>query len=93
MIVMWHKFDFLYNGEHKQIQANMVVTGDDEINTAMSKTVGFPLAVTAMLLMEGKIKTTGVHIPTNKTIYVPVLDQLEAMGFEFSEREVVPEVD
>jgi saccharopine dehydrogenase-like NADP-dependent oxidoreductase len=66
----------------------MVAIGDDETNTAMSKTVGFPLAIAAKLILQGKIDLTGVHIPTKKEIYRPVLAELEKMGFEFSERVV-----
>jgi len=88
LIVMWHKFDFMENGIPKQIQAHMVVKGKDEINTGMSMSVGFPLAVSAELILKNQISVTGVQIPTNKNIYVPVLDRLEKMGFEFMEREM-----
>ncbi len=90
MIVMWHKFDYFENGRHKQIQAHMVAKGDDEVNTAMSKTVGFPLAVTAKLLLQDKINLKGgIYIPTIPEIYDPVLEELTNMGFEFMERETI----
>ena len=89
MIVMWHKFNYLDNGQPKEIQSHMVAVGDDAVNTAMSKTVGLPLAIAAKLVLQGKLKTKGVHIPTIKEIYEPILDELEKMGFEFSEREVI----
>ncbi|MEQ9301048.1 MAG: saccharopine dehydrogenase C-terminal domain-containing protein [Cyclobacteriaceae bacterium] len=89
MIVMWHKFDYLdKTGEPCQIQSHMVVTGVDEVNTAMSKTVGLPLGVTAKLWLQGKINTPGLHIPTSKEIYEPVLGELETMGVRFEEREI-----
>lgn len=89
MIVMWHKFNYIDNGRPKEIQSHMIAMGDDSVNTAMSKTVGLPLAIAAKLVLQGKIKATGVHIPTTKEIYEPILDELEQMGFEFSERETV----
>ncbi|MEQ9302448.1 MAG: saccharopine dehydrogenase C-terminal domain-containing protein, partial [Marinoscillum sp.] len=88
MIVMWHKFNYLDNGQPKEIQSHMIALGDDAVNTAMSKTVGLPLAIAAKLVLQGKIKTRGVHIPTRKEIYEPILEELEKMGFEFSEREI-----
>ena len=88
MIVMWHKFDFLDNGKHRQIQSHMVVFGEDMVETGMSKTVGLPLAITAKLILQGKIDLKGVHIPTKKVLYDPVLEELEKMGFEFQEREI-----
>ncbi|MEQ8241056.1 MAG: saccharopine dehydrogenase NADP-binding domain-containing protein [Cyclobacteriaceae bacterium] len=92
MIVMWHKFNFIKNGEPVEIQSSMVTIGDDEINTAMSKTVGLPLAIAAHKILDGEINVTGVHIPTSKKIYSPILDRLEEMGFEFSERIISNEV-
>jgi saccharopine dehydrogenase (NADP+, L-glutamate forming) len=89
MIVMWHKFSYLDNGRPKEIQAHMIALGDDPVNTAMSKTVGLPMAIAAKMILQGKIKTTGVSIPTQQEIYEPILDELENMGFEFSERETV----
>ena len=89
LIVMWHKFDFIESGKPKQIQAHMVATGEDQVNTAMSKTVGLPMAIAAKLILTGEISKTGVQIPTIKDIYEPVLAELEGLGFEFSERETI----
>ena len=88
MIVMWHKFEYLDNGQHKQIQSYMAVEGEDSINTAMSKTVGLPLAVTAKLVLQNKLAPKGVHIPTEKEVYEPVLQELEAYGITFTECEI-----
>jgi len=88
MIVMWHKFDFIEHGIPRQIQSHMVVTGENDIDTGMSKTVGLPLAITAKLLLQEKIKLTGIQIPTKRELYEPVLQELEEMGFEFQEREI-----
>ena len=73
MIIMWHKFDYLDNGQPKQIQAHMVVEGESQLHTAMSKTVGLPLGVTAKLILQNKLNVTGVQVPTIKEIYEPVL--------------------
>lgn len=89
MIVMWHKFNYTLNGQPKEIQAHMVALGDDPLHTAMSKTVGLPLGIAAKLILQGKIKTSGVQIPTIKSIYEPVLNELEVMGFEFAERQIL----
>ncbi|REE05751.1 saccharopine dehydrogenase family protein [Marinoscillum furvescens] len=88
MIVMWHKFNYLENGEPREIQSNMIAVGDDSVNTAMAKTVGLPLGIAAKLLLQGKINLSGVHIPTKKELYEPILAELDAMGFEFSERKM-----
>ena len=87
LIVMWHKFDYIENNKIKQIQSHLVVEGKDQVHTAMSKTVGLPLGVTAKFLMEDKIKVTGVQVPTIKKIYEPVLDELSRHGLQFFERD------
>jgi len=89
MIVMWHKFNYLEGDRPKEVQAHMVVYGDDDINTAMSKTVGLPLGICAELILTGKIKLAGVHLPTKQTIYEPILTKLNSMGFEFNVRETI----
>lgn len=88
MIVMWHKFEYLEGGERKEIHSTLVATGDDAINTAMSKTVGLPVGIAAKLVLQGQIKETGVHIPIKKNIYEPILNELEELGFEMTEKQV-----
>ncbi|MEM7298791.1 MAG: saccharopine dehydrogenase C-terminal domain-containing protein [Bacteroidota bacterium] len=93
MIVMWHKFNFIDNGKPRQVESSMVALGDDDTKTAMAKTVGLPLAISAKLILQGKINLTGVHVPIRKEIYDPVLDELESIGFEFSERDTTDKLD
>ncbi|MEQ8904765.1 saccharopine dehydrogenase C-terminal domain-containing protein [Ekhidna sp.] len=90
MIVMWHKFNFTDDGKPRQIESSMVALGDDDVNTAMSKTVGLPLAIAAKLILQGKINLSGVQVPIRKEIYEPVLEELTNTGLSFNEREVEP---
>jgi len=87
-VVMWHRFVFNQEGKEKEIQASLVAKGDDSTNTAMAKTVGLPLAIAAKLLLENKIKTRGVVIPTTKDFYEPILDELKGLGIELNERDI-----
>jgi len=84
-IVMWHRFIYEVNGESKEIQSYLTATGEDEVETAMAKTVGLPLAIAADLLLEGRISVRGVVIPTAKEIYEPVLDELRKYDIRFTE--------
>ena len=38
-----------------------------------------------MVIMQGKIKDAGVHIPIKKTIYKPVLAELAGLGISMTE--------
>jgi len=55
------------------------------MRTAMAKTVGLPLGIAAKLILTDEIKLRGLHIPTVKDIYEPVLRELEANGIRFTE--------
>ncbi len=88
MIVMYHKFGYELKGKKHQIDANMVVLGEDQTYTAMSKTVGLPLAMATLAILNGKITTPGVQIPITKEIYNPILKELETFGITFNEKEV-----
>lgn len=88
MIVMYHKFGYILNGEKKQIDSTMVCIGDDQIYTAMAKTVGLPAAIAALKILKGEITTPGVQLPISKEVYEPILKELEDYGVIFKEIEV-----
>ena len=88
MIVMYHKFGYELNGEKHQIDATMVCTGEDQTFTAMAKTVGLPVGIATLAILNKKIKSYGVQIPINKDIYDPILSELESFGVIFKEKEV-----
>lgn len=87
-IIMWHKFNFKTNDEERQIESSMVVTGEDQHNTAMAKTVGLPLGIAAKNILLGKIHHPGVSLPISEDIYTPILEELKKYGIDFVEREV-----
>ncbi|GHE61577.1 MULTISPECIES: saccharopine dehydrogenase family protein [Roseivirga] len=88
-IVMWHLFDYEEEGVTKRIRSAMVATGENARETAMSKTVGLPLAIAIRLFSEGKIESRGVQVPISKEFYAPILDELDSLGFQFIEEEVI----
>ncbi|MEE1961295.1 saccharopine dehydrogenase family protein [Allomuricauda taeanensis] len=88
MIVMYHKFGYQLNGEKKQIDANMVVIGENRTYTAMSKTVGLPVAIATLQVLNGKISTPGVQIPIKEEVYAPILSELKSHGIHFKEYDV-----
>jgi len=88
MIVMYHKFGYELNGIKKQIDANMVVLGENRTYTAMAKTVGLPVAIATLQILNKKITTPGVQIPISMEVYQPILDELKSYGMHFKEYEV-----
>ncbi|WP_458628538.1 saccharopine dehydrogenase family protein [Winogradskyella sp. PC D3.3] len=88
MIVMYHKFGYELDGKKHQIDATMVTLGQDQTYTAMAKTVGLPVAIATLAILNGKIKTPGVQIPITKEVYTPILKELESYDIVFKEHEV-----
>ena len=87
MIIMWHKFGYELNGKKHQKESSMVCIGDDQTYTAMAKTVGIPVAIATKLVLNGVIKTPGVHVPVTKEIYKPMLEELSQHGISFTEKD------
>ncbi|MEX1002353.1 MAG: saccharopine dehydrogenase family protein [Crocinitomicaceae bacterium] len=92
MIVMWHKFVYLLNGEHEEINSYMVTTGEDQSYTAMSNTVGLPCGICAKMILNGTIQLKGVHLPIHKEVYLPILKEMEAYNIRFTEKKINPPV-
>jgi saccharopine dehydrogenase-like NADP-dependent oxidoreductase len=87
MIVMYHKFGYELNGKRHQVDSNMVILGDDQVFTAMAKTVGLPVAIATLKILNGEITTHGVQLPIAKEVYTPILKELEEFGIVFNEYE------
>jgi len=88
MIVMLHEIAYTTAaspGVTRRITSSLVVHGEDHLRTAMAKTVGLPLGIAAVSILEGKIKLTGLHIPISPGIYTPVMEELALQGIRFVE--------
>ena len=86
MIVMQHQFEFLEKNKLRKLSSSLVVFGENDKDTAMAKTVGLPVAIATKLILNGKINSVGVQIPTTKEIYAPVLRELKDYGVNFIEK-------
>src|SRR6187549_848299 len=86
MIVMLHEIEFRVGSQDSQVRSSLVVKGENNLRTAMAKTVGLPLGIATKLILNGTITTTGLHIPIVKEIYDPVLNELEQYDINFNEQ-------
>lgn len=89
MLVMYHEFVYELNGVRKRITSSMVNIGENPIYTAMSNTVGLPIAICAKMILTDKLPVTGVQIPVKSHFYEPILSELETYGISFVENEEV----
>lgn len=88
MIVMYHKFGYELDGKKHQIDSYMTLIGEDQTHTAMAKTVGLPVAIAALKILNKEITTPGVQLPIAKEVYEPILNELKDNGVKFHEIEV-----
>lgn len=87
MIVMYHKFGYEIDGEKKQIDATMVNIGKDQKHTAMARTVGLPVGIATLKILNGEITNPGVQLPILPEVYQPILSELKEYGIHFREEE------
>ena len=86
---MQHEFEYLLEGKRHRLLSTMVMKGENEDDTAMSRLVGLPLGIFVRLVMEGGIHLKGVQIPVMKEVYEPVLAELAQFGVTFHEEETI----
>jgi saccharopine dehydrogenase-like NADP-dependent oxidoreductase len=86
MVAMMHELEYLHKGKKAKVTCAMVIKGDNREYSAMSKTVGLPIAVLSRLVLNKKIvRPTGVLLPNMPSVYRPVLTELAHYGIEFHE--------
>lgn len=86
MVVMQHQFEIITPQKtRKHIYSSLVIKGENRDYTAMAKTVGLPLAIAVDMFLLGEIKLKGLHLPTKKEIYIPILRELAEKGIVFKE--------
>jgi saccharopine dehydrogenase-like NADP-dependent oxidoreductase len=88
MLVMHHEFEYTIENSRKKIVSSMVNIGENQVYTAMSNTVGLPVAICGKMILNGALITKGVLIPVEKEIYDPILNELENYGITFQEKEI-----
>ena len=86
LVLMQHLIEYEVQQKKYTQVSTLAVLGEDLVTTAMAKTVGLPLAICVMLLVEGKIKSKGVQTPIKREFYVPVLESLHKLGIVFKEK-------
>ncbi len=87
MLVMIHEFEYTLNNQLHKITSSMVNIGEDQVYTSMSNTVGIPAAICAKMILTGRLQKTGVTLPIEPDVYLPILEELETYHISFVEEE------
>jgi len=84
MVLMNHEVEWeTASGERKTEMSTLVAFGDDKY-TAMARTVGFPTAAAADLVLRGKCIPKGVRSGANTKELIPVLEEVKRYGIGFT---------
>jgi saccharopine dehydrogenase-like NADP-dependent oxidoreductase len=91
MVIMQHSFLIeKANGEKEVVKSRLLDFATSE-DTSIARTVALPAAIAVKMILNGEITDKGVQIPIAKTIYEPVLNELEKMGIAMVEEWGLPE--
>jgi saccharopine dehydrogenase (NADP+, L-glutamate forming) len=87
LICLQHEFFASYpKAGREKIVSTLIDYGIPGGDSSMSRTVGLPPAIGTRLILEGKIRETGVHIPVTPDIYLPILAELKNLNIAFKEK-------
>lgn len=87
MIALCHYFTAKFpNGEEERITSTLIDYGQPNGDSSMARTVSLPAAIGAVMILKGKIKMTGVHVPVVESIYNPVLNELANLDIRCVEK-------
>ncbi len=77
----------MINGQQRQVVIQTIVRHDSDSGfTAMQQTVGFPMAIGSMMILDGKIQKPGMTMP----MHIPLVfyfNELGKRGITFEKRE------
>lgn len=83
IVILRHDVGIRWPDSRKEIRGiNLVVYGDVGGHSAMAKTVGFPTAIAAKMILDGEIQQRGLVLPFTQEIYRPMLSRLKFEGLE-----------
>jgi saccharopine dehydrogenase-like NADP-dependent oxidoreductase len=86
-IVMVHRLRATKDTKMYEFTSSLVIEGENERHTAMSKTVGMPIAFAVERMIRGEIRERGVRLPILPELYLPILEDLKKIGVAFTESE------
>ncbi|HMB70244.1 MAG TPA: saccharopine dehydrogenase C-terminal domain-containing protein [bacterium] len=91
MLVLQHELEWTDARERpRRTRAELTEYGSPSGDTAMSRTVGLPSACAVRRILDGTIRETGVRIPTARSIYEPILNDLDTHGIRETVTEETP---
>lgn len=91
MLLMHHDITAEYPESRERITSTLMEVGERDGDSAMARTVGLPAAIAARMILEDRIRLSGVLRPLTREIYNPILDELARLGITLAEKVVSTE--
>ncbi|XP_015922645.2 alpha-aminoadipic semialdehyde synthase, mitochondrial [Parasteatoda tepidariorum] len=89
VIILRHNIGIQWpDGKNEIRQIDFIVYGEKDGYSAMAKTVGYPAAIAAKMVLENEIQTKGMVVPMVPEIYKPMLMRLRQEGLSPTENSV-----
>jgi len=86
MVAMHTAIEASFEDGTKELHQSSLIAFGDASMSAMCRTVGFPAAAAADLILSGHFKDyKGLVLPIEKNVYGPILDAVEHEGIVFEE--------
>ncbi len=88
MVIVHNEIQADFSNVSEKRISTLLVKGEPGGDSAMSRAVSLPAAIASKLILEGEIRAKGVQRPTLKSIYQPVLAEMEDFGYRFENRTI-----
>jgi len=89
MIIVHNEMLVEFSDRKEKRISSMMNEGIPYGDSAMARAVSLPPAIAAKLILEGKITSKGVCMPSTKEMYEPILDEMESFGFSFKKETII----
>jgi saccharopine dehydrogenase (NADP+, L-glutamate forming) len=89
MIIVHNEIVVEFSDRKEKRISSMLVQAVPGKDLAMAGAVSLPVAVAARLILEGKIKKTGVCMPITPDLYQPILEEMSTFGFSFKKEMII----
>jgi saccharopine dehydrogenase-like NADP-dependent oxidoreductase len=90
MVIMLHSFLIENANGSKEVIKSRLLDFATKEDTSIARTVALPAAIAVKMILDGRITDKGVHIPVSKSIYEPILTELEKLGIAMKEEWGLP---
>ncbi len=88
MIIVHNEIVVEFPDRKERRISSMLVEGVPGGYSAMAGAVSLPVAIAARLIIEGKVKRTGVCTPATPDLYQPILEEMSSLGFSFNRKTI-----